>query len=128
MVIGLGLLSLSGYALDLQALSGPGLDVFAVYVGLFAALFALYLAAAAVVLRRPQEDPDGEGASIADVVRPACWILVQSRSTSTARRIASSLASDPRGHTPGLGRCLAGGVLGGLQMPPHDPDGRDNRD
>lgn len=54
---GCGLLSLGGYALDLHALFGTELRVLGIYVGLFAALFALYLLAAWMVLRPPADDP-----------------------------------------------------------------------
>ncbi len=56
-MVGLGLLSLGGYALDLHALFGTELRVLGIYVGLFAALFALYLLAAWVVLRPAANDP-----------------------------------------------------------------------
>lgn len=56
-MVGLGLLSLGGYALDLHALFGTELRVLGIYVGLFAALFALYLLAVWVVLRPAANDP-----------------------------------------------------------------------
>ena len=52
----LGAASLALYALDLHALVGTELRVLGVYVGVFAAAFVLYLAAAWLVLRRPAED------------------------------------------------------------------------
>lgn len=59
-VVGLGLLSLGGYALDLHAIVGADPGELGAYVGvylaLFAALFAIYLLAAGVVLRRATTD------------------------------------------------------------------------
>jgi hypothetical protein len=53
----LGAASLVLYVLDLHALFGAELRVLGIYVGVFGAAFVLYLAAAALVLRRPAEDP-----------------------------------------------------------------------
>ena len=56
-IVAAGLPSLAAYRLDLHARFGAGLDVLAVYVALFAGLFALYLAAVWIVLARPARDP-----------------------------------------------------------------------
>lgn len=52
----LGAASLAGYSLDLHALFGAELRVLGIYVALFAIMFALYLVAAWIVLRRPSND------------------------------------------------------------------------
>ncbi|MGH7395530.1 MAG: hypothetical protein ACREJF_08030, partial [Candidatus Methylomirabilales bacterium] len=53
---GLGLLSLLGYGIGVPWVAGSGGRLLEAYVGLFLGLFALYLLAAWLILRRPSAD------------------------------------------------------------------------